>query len=302
MSKKLTVTIGIPAYNEELSIGALLHDILKQECDFFEITRIIVSSDASTDGTGEIVRSFADSRIEYVDNKIREGVAARQNQIIELATTDVLLLINADVSLPNKDHVRKLLWPIYHNSADLVSGNLIAVESTTFLARILEVSLLCKTALYEKLKGGDNLYTCHGTTRAFSRRLYTAMRFKQSVAEDAFSYLYAKKNNYSYAYVSDAITVHKLPETLIDHKKQSFRFFQSKAFLNSEFGAKFVQKEYAIPLHLILTTGIRYFLRYPLEMSAYAVIGLTMAVWSHFSELESNTWSMAKSSKLSRSI
>ena len=56
--KKLTVTIGIPAYNEEKNIGRLLRALLRQKTNGLSIKKIIVISDASTDKTSQIVRGF----------------------------------------------------------------------------------------------------------------------------------------------------------------------------------------------------------------------------------------------------
>ena len=56
MKNSLTLTVGIPAYNEEANIIQLIDDILKQEYDGLELMKVIVSSDASTDSTDELVR------------------------------------------------------------------------------------------------------------------------------------------------------------------------------------------------------------------------------------------------------
>lgn len=61
------VTVAVPARNEERFIGACLDSILAQEgCDL----QVVVVDGASTDHTGDIVRSYSarDSRVELVDN------------------------------------------------------------------------------------------------------------------------------------------------------------------------------------------------------------------------------------------
>jgi len=55
MKKLITVSIGIPAYNEEANIGKLLSSLIKQKEAGFIIKEIIVVSDQSTDKTDEIV-------------------------------------------------------------------------------------------------------------------------------------------------------------------------------------------------------------------------------------------------------
>ena len=51
MRKKLTVTIGIPAYNEEANVRNLLVSLLAQKETNFKLQEIIVVSDGSTDKT-----------------------------------------------------------------------------------------------------------------------------------------------------------------------------------------------------------------------------------------------------------
>jgi len=84
-SKKLTVTIGIPAFNEEANIGFLLKDVLMQKTNSFKLTNILVSSDGSTDKTKFIVEAFKDKRIKLLANIERKGQSYRQNQIMNIS-------------------------------------------------------------------------------------------------------------------------------------------------------------------------------------------------------------------------
>ena len=73
MYKKPTVTIGIPAYNEEANIKNLLDSILSQIQNNFIIDEIIVVSDGSSDKTADIVRSLNNSLINLIEDKERLG-------------------------------------------------------------------------------------------------------------------------------------------------------------------------------------------------------------------------------------
>ena len=52
-NQKPTIEIGIPALNEEANIGYLIESLLKQDKSGYELKRILVSSDGSTDRTVE---------------------------------------------------------------------------------------------------------------------------------------------------------------------------------------------------------------------------------------------------------
>lgn len=61
------VSIGLPVYNGERYLEATICSILAQDFEDFEL---ILSDNASTDGTGEICRRYArqDARIQYIQN------------------------------------------------------------------------------------------------------------------------------------------------------------------------------------------------------------------------------------------
>jgi len=65
-----TVAVVVPAYNEEALVGETLSGIPSF------VDRIVVVDDASTDGTAEKARSFADPQIEVVSHENNLGVGA----------------------------------------------------------------------------------------------------------------------------------------------------------------------------------------------------------------------------------
>jgi|UniRef100_A0A7V3PUK7 cellulose synthase/poly-beta-1,6-N-acetylglucosamine synthase-like glycosyltransferase len=94
------ITIAIAAWNEELTIAAKLHNC--QELDYPpEKIEILVGTDAVTDRTNDIVRSFADkdSRVRLIAVNERLGKSAVINMLAENATGDIILFTDADVLL-----------------------------------------------------------------------------------------------------------------------------------------------------------------------------------------------------------
>src|SRR3989338_6411400 len=112
-NKKYSVTVWIPAYNEETNIGHLISSILNQKGDNFVLSEIIVISDASKDRTAEIVKSIPDNRIVFSENKERIGQALNQNKILERFTGDILVILNADVLPGNEYYIQKMVAPFY---------------------------------------------------------------------------------------------------------------------------------------------------------------------------------------------
>ena len=292
-----TLTVGIPAYNEEANIAYLLEDLLQQKKDGFILERIIVSSDASTDNTDPIVRTFSDRGIDLISSKKREGNAQRQNQIFEVSTSDIVVILNADVLLADENFLKKLITPLLNDAADLTSSSYKTIGNKNFFSTLLETSVQIKHFIYSALKNGNNIYNCYGVSRAFSKRMYSMLRFTSSIGEDAFSYLFCIQHKMKFIYVPETFVFIKVPDNLSDHQKQSLRFIQSKKLLEKEFGTKETQREYMLPIGLLLRSVSIYFIRQPLHVLLYVCIFLSMLVKSFFTKNMKNTWDIAKSSK-----
>lgn len=293
-----TVTVGIPAYNEAANIGHLVNDILVQYEVGFVLERIIVASDGSTDATDAIVRSFADQRIELVSDGERLGPATRQNQIIRTVTSDVLVLLNADILLEGKYFLRNLIAPILSDQADFASCTLLPTRPKTPMEKILSASMDFKNGIFEEWHAGANVYTCHGTARAFTRAYLEGFQFPESVGEDAYSYLWGKARGLRYVYAPYAVARIKSPDTLRDHFRQSVRFFQSKERFSGEYGENFLEREYALPVGITLKHAALAFLKQPVWFMAYIFVYLLSNVRALITRnIPSQTWEVAVSSK-----
>lgn len=106
--KKYTITIVVPAYNEEDSIGATI-DNLKQQT--VPIEEIIVVDDCSSDRTGEISREKGVTVVRTHQNQGTKAMA--QNYVIPQIESDLIVTIDADTILA-RDAIEKTL-PWFNN-------------------------------------------------------------------------------------------------------------------------------------------------------------------------------------------
>ena len=270
--KKTIVTIGIPAYNEEASCVRLVRDILAQAQKTFSIHKIIIYSDGSTDATVASLKGLRYREIVVIAGRRRKGIAFAQNEIISYAKGDILVLLNADVVVKDKFFLQKLIAPIRKGVAEMTSGNIIEANPTTFVEKVLYVSMLWKHKVFATYRNGDNLYTCHGPCRAFSKNYYSSLYFPPKVTEDAYTYLLAKSRSLPYRFVKSACVTYKLPSTLKDHENQSKRFSASSKHLQRYFDKKFINEQYRLPLFLIAKNFAVSLLQFPVESIAYVVI------------------------------
>lgn len=88
----LFISIVIPLYNKARHIEDTLKAVLSQTHQDFEI---IVVDDGSTDGGGEIVSNFKDSRIKFIQQE-NGGVSKARNTGIEHSSYELIAFLDAD--------------------------------------------------------------------------------------------------------------------------------------------------------------------------------------------------------------
>lgn len=299
MNKKPTLTVGIPAYNEEANIGILVKTLLGQDEANYTLNKIIVYSDGSDDSTADIANSIKDPKIFLIDSKNRQGLPNAQMHIIKNTEDDILVILNADTRPKYANFLAKLVEPIVEKGAHLTSGKIEEIPTTSFIGRIATASNIIKNYICENYKNGDNIYTCKGAARAFSKKLYPLLNFRNIIAEDAYSYLECKAKKMKYCYVKDAMLLYNPPENLKDHIKQSTRFFTARKQLNEYFDPGLVSEEYRYPLGLAVLAVLKAFIKHPILIFTYCLIVCSIKVKTIFIKAPGQvTWDIAKSTKV----
>ena len=108
------ISIIIPAHDEEKAIGAVLDELIEVlEGQAYEI---IVVDDGSTDNTAEIVQ---EKQVKLIQHPQNIGYGATIKTGIKNATTDLILITDADGSYPSDDIPRLLE---YTDKYDMVVG------------------------------------------------------------------------------------------------------------------------------------------------------------------------------------
>jgi len=270
-----TITVGIPAYNEQHNIQPLLRNICNQKSNSFRINEIIVIADGCTDETVAEVNAVIDPRIRLIELSNRSGLAHGQNLISQNAESDILILLDADVLPTRNDFIHTLALPLTKDSSiGIVGAAVDAVNGNTFFEKVIAASEGMKLQMYKKINSGDTVYLCHGRARAFSKEMYKELEWPDEYAEDAFSYFFCKKIGLKFYYESQARVQFRSPSHFTDHRKQSLRFFQGKKNMENQFDAKTVSHSYKIPKGIALSTIAASILKRPILISTYlAVVG-----------------------------
>jgi cellulose synthase/poly-beta-1,6-N-acetylglucosamine synthase-like glycosyltransferase len=119
------VSISLPAYNEEASIAATLERLL--EADYPSDRRdILVVSDASTDRTDEIVRSFASRGVALLRMPERRGKTAAENAARDHLRGEIVVNTDASVRV-HRDALKPLIRQFADPAVGLASGRDVSV-------------------------------------------------------------------------------------------------------------------------------------------------------------------------------
>lgn len=96
----IKVTVLMPVYNGKLFLKDAIESILNQTHNNFEF---LIINDGSTDESDTIIRSFDDSRIKYIRNKVNQGIVATLNEGVSISTGKYIARMDSDdISLHNR--------------------------------------------------------------------------------------------------------------------------------------------------------------------------------------------------------
>lgn len=302
MKNKVTLTIGIPAFNEEQNIKTLLEAIMLQKRDTFILKKVLVYSDASTDKTNQLVEECGKkySEIKLIKGKKQEGKYSRMNELFALSNTDILIILDADIALGGNNFLEYLVTYLIADPGALsVSARNVLVRPQKFEARMLYTyfTLWDNYLVNTLIDDIPNHFT--GTATAFKGSYARTLRIPPKVNNPHhFLYLAAKSKN-GFRYCTQAVVLQHAPATFNElNAILTRKIMQSDTVLDALFGKETIQRLQYIPKKAKVTAIIKSFLHDPF----YTPLALVITVYAsrmgkYLQKDSSQLWKINKSTK-----
>lgn len=216
--KRVGCSIGIMAYNEEANIARTVHAVLAQHGPSIRIEEVIVVASGCTDRTVPIVTEISEKepRVHLFPQEKREGKASAINLFLKKATSDVAVLIGADV-IPEEFALENLCSPFLDPEIGMTGGRPVPVnDPNTFMGHA--VHLLWR--LHDRLA---RAHAKLGEVIAF-RNVISGIPTDSAVDEISIQALISQLG-YKLIYKPDAVVYNKGPLTVRDFLKQRRRIY-----------------------------------------------------------------------------
>lgn len=184
LNNKVKLSIIIPVFNEEKTIGEILSRVSKIKLPFKIKKEIIVVNDASTDNTKKIVNIWQKKGIEYTEHLKNQGKGAAIKSGLEKATGDLVVIQDADLEYDPTDYI-KLMTPIISGNAQVVYGTRLINYPLKLLGKnktVMPIHLVANhflTTLTNILYGGHltDMETCY---KVFKRQVLDNISIKSN--------------------------------------------------------------------------------------------------------------------------
>lgn len=279
-SKTPTLTMIIPAYNEEKTLGKTIESLLNQGYPKNKL-EIIVVDDASTDNTAKIAEFYAKKykNIKVLRHKENRRKAAVLNTALRHVKTDLVGFIDGDSILENNSLMNSITYFNKKNTGSVIA-TIKPMYSETFPQKLQKVEYTFTALVRKLLTFLGALYM----TPAFA--LYRTSVVKQlggwdenNFTEDLEMGMRLQSKGYKIETSLNAVVKTNTPESFSNFWSQRIRWtrgfiYNSKKYTSLFFGRKFSHLGwFVLPSQYILVL-----LTIPVLL--YGLYNLTKAVYS----------------------
>ncbi len=293
--KPVTVSVGIPAFNEGKNIQRLLLSVLAQKENGIVLKEVFVMSDGSSDDTAKKVKALKDKRIKFFDDGKRLGKSARMDQLFRKVSGDVLMLMDADIVIDDRLLFSKVVRRGKLEKAGIAGVNVQPLKSEVFFEEIIKTGVLIMKDIAKNWNAGRNYLSYKGAFLALDGSFARSIHIPASIVNnDPYLYFAAVEKGFKPSYITSCEVFYRSPMTLHDHIKQSSRFQSSREELSKHFKLDW-DKEYTMPVAIVMKSILKSIGTRPFHFALYGAVNVISKV-KRQTKLKS-TWSIANSTK-----
>lgn len=240
-----SISIVIPAYNEEITISSCIRSMLALDYSRYEV---IVVDDGSSDNTFNEAMKYSEAGVRVIRQK-NAGKASALNTGIKIAKGEIVITVDADSML----HPETLKWISRRFSSNhrlgAVAGNVKIDKPTTLLKTMQSLEYTTGINLARK---SQSLLHCvmivPGAIAALKTDVLCKVGYfpEDTFAEDFDITMKILQAGYYVEYESRAIAFTQAPESIEDFLKQRRRWYRGmtqvlakyqKMYLNPKYGS-----------------------------------------------------------------
>jgi cellulose synthase/poly-beta-1,6-N-acetylglucosamine synthase-like glycosyltransferase len=242
-----TLTVLIPAYNEEKVISRTIETVLEAT---YPDKEIIVIDDGSKDQTYQIASSYSDKGVQVI-KRPNGGKATALNHGLLFARGEIIVIVDADSQIC-KNTLVELVKPFRNPDVAAVAGNIKVLNRCNLITNCQALEYIASINIYRRaLDVFGSVTVVPGALGAYRREAMESSGFydPDTLVEDFDVTIKALKTGHVVQASTSAVSYTEAPLTVKDFMKQRLRWYRGNfqamwkhrdALFNHRFG--FLQK------------------------------------------------------------
>lgn len=300
--KKTSITIGIPAYNEEQNIQNLIESIFKQDLKNVSLERILVNSDASTDKTNKIVTNLAQKyrEVQLLKNKNRKGKYFRVNELFQKNKSDIIIILDADIALVGDKLIENLTNALLADKkAVMMVAHNVLIRPQGFVAKVLHTHFMLWDFIRLNEKNLDTPDNFYGSATAYDGNFARSLHIPDNLLDPHFYIYLSARKIHGFRYNRKTEVLQYAPATINDLKKLLKRTIGKRdKKLEKIFGKEAVIKSHGPSTSAKFIGTLRCFLWQPFYTPLAVLLGIYIGKFMHCEETnKSPIWDINTSTK-----
>ncbi len=239
------VSVIVPAYNEEKSIGSSIESLLSQDYGNYEV---VIVDDGSKDRTLDIARGYEGPRVKVVHQE-NEGKAQALNTGIRSCSGAIVLTVDADTRL-NRGALLAIAGRFASDpKLGGISGNVKVDKPRGLLQRLQEVEYTTGNGLNRKGQSMlSSVMIVPGPLAAFRKDAVEKVSYFSShtFAEDFDITLAILRERFRVEYEDRAVAYTIAPKGLVDLLKQRRRWYRGMMQVLAKHEDMFLRSRYGV--------------------------------------------------------